>query len=301
MNSNSPKLYTINNQKVHIHEEGRRHNQVALLVHGWSSTWYAMSPLLPYMRRRFRCLAVDLPGYGHSPSFENETTIDRYVDILADLIRQISPNKPAVIIGHSMGGMIALTLALRHPDLIERLVLLSPTISGHLTRFINMVVSPITMVEQFIVADRLISLLEKNVAWATDKIMRPASLAARTDMSQEDYLRLRQDARQVGKGKVRAECFRAMQKGDLRGRLGQIDTPCLVIWGLEDNTVPLRDAGVLADELPKADMRFIPNVSHWPQFEAAEVTQRYVEGFLGRPMSYLRVMNETGIWATHSK
>ncbi len=255
-----------------------------------------MSPLLPYIHRRYHCLAVDLPGYGQSPRPSQPITMRWYADILAGLIEQVSRDKPIVVLGHSMGGLIALTMALHHPDLVERMVLLSPTISGQLTTFINLFVAPITIIERHVVTGWLISLLEHNITWATDNIMRPASLAARTDMSQEDYVKLKKDARQAGQGQVRSECFWAMRRGDLRGKLGDIKQPCLVIWGLEDNTVPLKDAGVLADEIPKADMRFIPNVSHWPQFEAAELTQRYVEGFLGRPMSYLKVMSETGIW-----
>jgi pimeloyl-ACP methyl ester carboxylesterase len=296
--SDSMTLYEVNDQKLYIHEEGRKQHQIVILIHGWSSSWYSLSPLLPFLRKRYRCLAVDLPGYGQSPRPHEQITMAGYADLLAGLIRQISEDKEVILAGHSMGGMISLTLALRHPELVERMILLAPTITGDLSLFIKLFVSPITMVEQFFVADTIVSLFESQLAWITDRIMRPASLAEKSGMSDEDYHHLRSDARHHGQGKVRAESFWAMRDGDLRGKLGQIKKPTLAIWGLEDNTVPLRDASVIAEEMPKADLRFMPNVNHWPQFEATELTIRYVEGFLGRPLNMLKILSSTGAWET---
>ena len=69
-------------------------------------------------------------------------------------------------------------------------------------------------------------------------------------------------------GRTRAECFTAMRNNNLSGKLSSIRTPILFIWGAEDNTVPLRDAGVVAEEMFDADLRILPNAGHWPQFEA---------------------------------
>jgi CRP-like cAMP-binding protein len=76
-----------------------------------------------------------------------------------------------------------------------------------------------------------------------------------------------------------------MLENDLSGRLGQVETPALVLWGAEDNTVPLRDAGVVADEWPAADLRIIPKAGHWPHFETPDVTRRQVAAYLGLPLA----------------
>jgi pimeloyl-ACP methyl ester carboxylesterase len=281
-------LYQINNQPIYAREEGAARHPLVLLIHGWSSSWYAMSPLVSLLSsKRFHCLAVDLPGYGQSPPGAGRATIAGYADLLADLIQTIS-DRPIILIGHSMGGMISLTLALRHPHLVERMVLLCPTISGHLSLFINLFVSPVTILERFFLAGKIVSLLEPQMLGLTDRLMRPASIAARTGITQADYQHIRADARRPGQGRVRAECFWAMREGDLRGKLGPIEAPSLVIWGMEDNTVPLRDASILADEWPDADLRIIPKASHWPQFETPEVTQRYITAFLSKPLKLLK-------------
>ncbi|MDZ4721219.1 MAG: alpha/beta fold hydrolase [Roseiflexaceae bacterium] len=281
------KVYWIGSQAIHVQEEGVGKNDTALLIHGWSSSWYAMSPLLPTLNRRYHCLAVDLPGYGDSPRLPVRTTIELYADLLASLIKQVS-NKPVVLVGHSMGGMISLTLAMRYPELVERMVLLCPTISGDLSLFINMFILPITVLERFSLASKLVAALEPQLLSVTDRLMRPASFAERTGISEADYHQLRADARRPGQGMVRAETFWAMRNGDLRGSLKKIKVPALVLWGMEDNTVPLRDASVVADEWPAAELRIIPKAGHWPQFETPDFTQRAIRAFLSTPIKLLK-------------
>lgn len=284
-------FYNINGQEIHVHEAGKLQRQPVLLIHGWSSSWYAMSPLIPQFTRRYHCMAVDLPGYGQSPPLQQRVTMEAYADLLAELIKRTSPNQQAVLVGHSMGGMISLTLAMRHPKLVERMVLLCPTISGHLSMFINVYTRPITMLESIPLLDKISGLLEPYVEGITDKIMRPASFAEHSSVSIEDYERLREDARRPGQGRIRAQCFSAMRAGDLRGRLNGIKKiPSLVIWGMEDNTVPLRDASALVDEWPDIDLRILPKVSHWPQFESPELTRRHIKAFLGTPMNLIQAI-----------
>ncbi|MBN1966412.1 MAG: alpha/beta hydrolase [Anaerolineae bacterium] len=280
-------IYTIDDTPIHAHEAGEG-RQTAILIHGWSSSWFALSPLLPLLSERHRCIAVDLPGYGESPPLRGRATIDRYVALLAALIREVSDG-PVVLVGHSMGGMISVSLALQHPELVERLVLLCPTISGRLSLFINLFLSPFVLLQRFFITDRLVSLVEPLMMSLTDHLLRPALFADRTGITEQDYVKIRADARKPGRGRVRAECFWAMRAHDLRGKLSGLQPPGLVIWGMEDNTVPLRDASVVAEEWPDADLRIIPNAGHWPQFETPDLTLRYVRAFLSVPLKLLQV------------
>jgi pimeloyl-ACP methyl ester carboxylesterase len=277
-------LVTINGQQIHITEEGPAHGPVAVLIHGWSSSSHTWKPLIPQLRRRFRCLAVDLPGFGNSPAPRERPSIEGYAELIAGVIRW-SGEDAAVVLGHSMGGMIGITLTLSYPLLVERLVLLNPAISGRLSTFVNTLVAPHIMFERFDATGRLLSFLEQTPLDYSDRLLKPIAFAERAEISSEDYERIRADARRPGQGRTRAQCFWAMRRADLRGRLAALEVPALVLWGAEDNTVPLRDAGTVAAEWPEADLRIIPNAGHWPQFEQAALTRRYVANFLGLPRS----------------
>lgn len=276
--------YTVGGQQINVRQEGPPDAPVAILIHGWCSSWYTWKPLLPALSKRFRCLAIDLPGFGASPATPDAPTIARYAELVADLIAQVS-DRAVLLMGHSMGGMISMEVALRHRPLVERMVLLNPAVSGHLSTFINLFISPLIMLERAPLGGRLVGLLERTPLGYgyTDRVLGPISFAERAMISSDDYGRIRADARRPGQGRVRAACFTAMRAADLRGRLQAIEPPSLVLWGAEDNTVPLRDAGSVAAEWPKADLRLIPNAGHWPQFEQFDTTLRHVSAFLGLP------------------
>jgi CRP-like cAMP-binding protein len=149
---------------------------------------------------------------------------------------------------------------------------------------VNLLISPITTLERFGLGSFLVSTVESLYVGLTDRLMRPVSFADRTGITEVDYARLRKDARRPGQGRARAECFTAMRENDLSESLGQIETPTLIIWGAEDNTVPLSDAGVVADEWPQAELRILPKAGHWPHFESPLATRRLVASYLGLPL-----------------
>jgi pimeloyl-ACP methyl ester carboxylesterase len=96
-------VYHINGQEIHTVEEGSPQRQKALLVHGWSSSAFALSPLSALLSQRFHCISVDLPGYGESPPLKDRTTIYGYVELLTEFIEQVCNGK-IVILGIPWAG-----------------------------------------------------------------------------------------------------------------------------------------------------------------------------------------------------
>src|SRR5688572_4824604 len=193
-------VYTVNDQQIHVWEQGRPGRTVALLIHGWSSSHYALSPLLPLLSRSYHCLSVELPGYGESPAGQERATMVGYADLIAGLLKQVT-DKPALLVDHSMGGRISLHPTLHHHEHAERLVLLCPTISGRLSLFINLFVLPIVLMERFPIGTWIVSLFESQMVGLTDQLMRPASFAEQTGITEESYKQLRADARHPGQGR----------------------------------------------------------------------------------------------------
>jgi len=277
--------YNINGQVLYVQEAGPANGPIAILIHGWSSSSFTWAPILPELSKRYRCIAIDLPGFGRSPAPAERATIAGYAELIAQMIIKLNgdEDRAVLVMGHSMGGQIATTLALRYPVLVNKLVLLNPALSGRLSTRVNLLMRPHVMAERFRFLEWLLYVAAKTPLDYTDFLLKPSNFAERAKVTEQAYATIRADARRRGQGQVRAACFVAMQKGDLRGQLGRVEPPTLVLWGAEDNIVPLRDAGAVAEEWPKADLRLIPNAGHWPQFEQTDVTLRHIAHFLGLP------------------
>lgn len=98
-----------------------------VLVHGWCCDHTYMAPQMEHLARRHRVIALDLSGHGQSDSSQKEYSLSGFADEVAWLIAHLDLVRPLVV-GHSMGGSIALELAHRHPDVPAAIVALDSTI-----------------------------------------------------------------------------------------------------------------------------------------------------------------------------
>ena len=95
-----------------------------VLVHGHSGRWANWLPNIPHFSRNHRVVAMDLPGFGHSPMPRERITIENYGRTLDALMDRLDITA-APVVGNSMGGFAAAELAIKAPQRVERLVLVS--------------------------------------------------------------------------------------------------------------------------------------------------------------------------------
>ena len=103
----------------------RKNREVLLFIHGLSSYIPAWSKLIPLLKVRFRCIAIDLPGYGKSSAGVHAGSMTFYADVISKFIQKLDLQKVSLV-GHSMGGHIAIATSLLYPQLIDKLILLAP-------------------------------------------------------------------------------------------------------------------------------------------------------------------------------
>jgi pimeloyl-ACP methyl ester carboxylesterase len=226
-----------------------------VLVHGAGGSHMTWTRQLEGLADRARVVALDLPGHGASPG-EGCPAVAEYAAAVEAFIRALGAGI-VVLGGHSMGGAIVQTVALRSPGLLAGLVLVG---TGARLR----------------VFPRLFELMEQEYARGVDFVMQyawsPAALAALREGGRRAML----DTRAA----VTISDFRACDGFDLMDRVGQIRLPTLVIVGEDDQLTPPKYSEFLAGAIPGARLVRIPRAGHYAPLEQPEAVNRALREFL---------------------
>jgi pimeloyl-ACP methyl ester carboxylesterase len=118
------KFIKVNDYEIAYVDEGNSEN-VLLFIHGLGSYLKAWDRNIPELKNHFRCIALDLPGYGKSSKQIHSGEVSFYVEILNAFISKLNL-KNVSLVGHSMGGQIALAYAIKYPSQILKLILAAP-------------------------------------------------------------------------------------------------------------------------------------------------------------------------------
>ncbi len=245
-----------------------------MLVHGLggaASNWLALAPLLLPGRR---VLVPDLPGHGGSEPLPAAPNLNAYADRLA-LVAEREGFSPAVVVGHSLGGVIALRLAIRRPDGVSRLVLAaaagisSGTRSARNALTVTGILEPgrrIAPHRRLVARSPVLKTLVFGRWGAADPQALPPEVV-------ESYL----------SGPARhTDTFsaaKALMRDDPRPELDGVRCPALVLWGARDNQLPVGDAFDYARRL-RARLRVIPDCGHLLIGERPDACADAIESFL---------------------
>jgi pimeloyl-ACP methyl ester carboxylesterase len=110
-----PRLHERRGARIRLFEGGE--GPPLLLIHGYGGAAWNFEPMAPLLAGR-RLIVPDLPGHGGSTPLPAAPTLAGFADVLAGLL-----DEPVDVFGHSLGGVVGLRLAERHPRLVRRLVL----------------------------------------------------------------------------------------------------------------------------------------------------------------------------------
>jgi pimeloyl-[acyl-carrier protein] methyl ester esterase len=223
-----------------------------VLVHGWGLHGGIWGDLPARLAEHFRVTTLDLPGHGRSRTAGEPLSLAAFTDRVAELCPA-----PAIWLGWSLGGLIALHAALRHPHKVARLVLVGAT-----PRFVQTPDWPHAMSTD-VFADFAHSLTQDYRA----TLLRFLSLQAGSNESARTLLKqLRADM--FAHGEPQAEALAAglaiLEQTDLRARLAEIRVPALVVHGSHDRLAPPAAGEYLAAHLPRARLLRLEGAGHAP-------------------------------------
>ena len=261
-------------------ESGPHDAPPIVLVHGLSATNASMLPLIPPLARNYRVLAPDLPGHGGTEATASPHRAAYLGRWLAAFLRATC-DKPAVLIGNSLGGRTALQAALDRPDAVRGLVLLCPAVAFRkLRQFVPLV---------RLVPDQLASLpLHLPRRMATRGLRNLFADPSRLPPSWYDSA-VDEFARVLGVRANRLATFSALRHVYLDepfggsgfwDRLPDLTPPALFLWGDRDVLVPAAFGRWVHEALPEALSIVLGDCGHVPQFEHPELTVRYTMEFI---------------------
>ncbi len=242
-----------------------------LLLHGWASSCQMWTALSEDLADAARCWAVDLPGFGHSRLPAHiRPDIDAHVRWIADFCHEHAI-KPRVVIGHSMGGMLALKLAHTHPELAQRLALVCPVVTGRFGLHVNEVFGSQLWLMISAKTRKFWSLIQSDplapvfsAPLYVDRKLHPRYV--------RDFQRTQWDAALAALESIAHE--------NMQPILRQIEQPALVIVGTRDFTVPPDEGRLAAREMPHARLVEFDHVHHQPLDEAPERFIPLIRGFV---------------------
>lgn len=226
----------VGGQRLAYFEEGPPESPAVLFLHGWASSSRMWRSTQRALRHAFHTVAFDLPGHGASDKPEWEWyTIAHFVDVVRQASHALGLGR-AALVGHSMGGTIALEMAADPDGDVERLVLVNPVVSGQVGQLARPI-RPSWM-------RRVVGVSRRLWPVAARVLTRPpAGVRSRLP---DHVLRNGEDLAQTTADSALGS-IRAVLEWDVRQRLDAIQAPTLVVIGDGDRTVPPRE-GLLAGE-----------------------------------------------------
>jgi 3-oxoadipate enol-lactonase len=212
-------------------------------------------------------VALDLPGHGASPGDPQDWTLTQVTAEIADFLRGLGI-PAAHMVGLSVGGMLAQSLALAEPGMVRSLTLI-----GTAASFPAEGRAAIRERARQARTEGMAAMLPATIArWFTRQ-----TVAERPDLIDRVTSTLLADDPQV-----HAAVWDAVAELDLAPRLGQVACPTLVLVGESDPSTPLAAAQELRDGITGAQMRTIQNASHLAPLEHPELTAALILAFLDR-------------------
>jgi len=251
-----------------IYYEQSGYGPDVVLVHGWGSHGGVWADIARELSMDFRVTVPDLPGHGRSrdylpPAYTPEALAE-------ETGRGLSG--PAVWVGWSMGGLVALAAAQRRPQAVTRLVLVGATPKYVQSTDWPHALSPMVL-EQFA------RNLEQDYVGTLERFLT-LQMAAGEDRAV--LRRLRDEMFRYGEPPTAAlqAGLRLLKEEDRRAMLSQVATPALVIHGGRDRLAPVGAARFLAEPLPRARLEIVAGAGHAPFLSHPALFLEKLKGFI---------------------
>ena len=279
------KFITIKGNKIRYLESGHLEKNTIVLIHGLGASAERWENVIPLFAKHFHVVIPDLIGYGYSDKPFADYTLAFFLDFLSDFLQKLKINKP-IIIGSSLGGMVATEYAATTAssnlstanDSIKKLVLVSPA---------GVMKNSTPALDAYIMAAMYPNEQSANNAF---EMMSGKNHSNSTNDNNDDTSS-NVDPKIIdrfvehmllpnAKLAFMSTLLGIKNANDITTRMQQITVPTLIIWGNEDQVIPVEHADSFVSSISNCKFQLMRNCGHIPYVEEPRKFFKIVMDFL---------------------
>ncbi len=274
----SEKFIKVKDYQIAYIDEGDSQN-VLLFIHGLGSYLKAWERNIPELKKRFRCIALDLPGYGKSSKQVHSGEVSFYTEMLKEFIAKLGL-KNISLVGHSMGGQIAVSYVISFPNEISNLILVAPagfeTFNLDEIELLKKIISPEII---FKTSDNQVRLNYQN---------NFLKMPVEAEEMIADRILIKNDEEFINHCTVVSNSLFGLLKAPVFNRLNEIDIPTIVLFGKNDLLIPNKSihkvtteeiASLGSSKIKNSSLILLDECGHFLQYEKPEEFNSHLKSF----------------------
>ena len=249
-----------------VHYETLGRGRPVLLLHGWLGSWELWRKTIEILSTEFKTYALDFFGFGESVDHAEDFSVDNFVNSVDQFIEHLGIPK-APLIGHSMGGTVALGASIRFPEKIVKTAVIGSPIQGNSLNILLKFSGYQGIARIVWTTPSLLKLFMRGYAYFIAKDGKAVG-----DMIVDDVSKITADSFFQSIGTLR--------ETDLRDQIGGISMPLLGIYGKKDRIVNPKQSQVLKQYAPHSQIAWLEGSGHFPMMDEPDIFHQTVLDFL---------------------
>lgn len=250
-----------------VHYEVYGRGKPVILLHGWLGSWGLWQDTMAYLGRYYRTYALDFWGFGESGKKRETYAVQDFVSLVNQFMEQLGIMH-APLVGHSMGGTVSLSVAIRYPERVSKVVVVGSPIVG------SSLAVPLKLAGY-----RPIAFMLFNMMGGFRLVMKAASpLICRderfAEMMDRDLSRTTVESFLLS--------IASLRRTDLRPMLDQIKIPAMGMYGDRDVIVHPKQWQPMQKGIAHAHIERFPLAGHFPMLEEPQQFSERLKSFLDR-------------------
>ena len=269
------KKINLSGVNVHFVEAGK--GPTLLFLHGLGGAWRDWSANLPAFAATHQVIALDFPGFGDSDKPEVQYSIEWLTEVVERFLQE-RKIEGVTLVGHSMGGVVALNLAARPSSRVKKLIIIDAVGIGDKAEFLGYAMSK--------------KIMGADTRWESLEGFLKNEFRAMADSFIKDQKpkTAREFFESVPKNPFTGNPFLPMTPNvqmtasiidfDIRSKLASIRQPTLILWGAKDPVASPQDASFLQKEICSSTLILFPDSGHSPMMEHPSLFNQELRKFL---------------------